>query len=309
MNIITDQAPIPTLTQSVVTVGNFDGVHAGHAMLIKEAVSRARARRAASVVITFEPHTRLVLHPDGSPPLLSSFEEKAVLIRALGADYLVRLPFDRNLAALSAEQFVKEVLVGRFKAVELVAGVGHTFGKGRAGDKNFLHNTVDKNHFSVFVANLFAAGSKAVSSSAIRNALIAGSMDEAVSMLGHPYLILAKRVDGVKKGRALGFPTLNFALPRDPKVLPPAGVYAAELEWQGSRYKGAFYYGRCPTFSGRPLHFEMNLFDFSGPDPAIGEESAIWLHTFIRPDRTFKGEEALTAQMKQDIAAIHTFFA
>ncbi|MDD5676195.1 MAG: hypothetical protein PHC61_18630, partial [Chitinivibrionales bacterium] len=178
MQIIRDESSLPSLTKSVVTIGNFDGVHAGHAMLIKEVVSRARQGRLVSVVATFEPHTRTILKPDAPFLLLSSFEEKARLIEALGVDFLVCLPFSARYSQMSADRFVAEILIGRFHAVELVLGEGHAFGKNRAGDKNFLHTAVGKNHFSVFVANLFAAGSTVISSSLIREALISGRMND-----------------------------------------------------------------------------------------------------------------------------------
>jgi riboflavin kinase/FMN adenylyltransferase len=294
---------------SVVSVGNFDGIHRGHRILFDALRQRAHELSAVSAIITFEPHTRAVLSPGHIQPILSTFEEKALILKESGIDYLVRLPFNAWYKQLSPSTFIDEVLIKRYRAVEWVMGENHTFGKNQAGNTKFLHQSGGENHFNMFIISLQTDHSAIISSTTIRTRIVEGEMDEAVSMLGHPYLIFAERVEGVKKGMELGFPTLNFKTPRTEKVIPPPGVYAAELEFQNQHMQGALYFGNCPTFGNRDYHFEFHAFTLTQDAPAPHQTGALWLHRFIRPDATFASADELVHQMKQDISTIQTFFS
>jgi riboflavin kinase / FMN adenylyltransferase len=305
---LSEAAAIPA-AGSVVTVGNFDGVHSGHALLIKEVVSRARDSGLASVVATFEPHTRQALLPDSTQPVLSSFEEKAVLIARFGVDYLVRIPFDRAFASIPAEEYLQNVLIGSLKARQWVMGEGHTFGKNHAGDKNFSHSSQGRNHISKVLVSSKIDENRVVSSTEIRGEILNGQVDKAILKLGHPYLIVSRRIAGLKQGTQLGYPTLNFAGLSSNKVLPPPGIFAAELEYGKHTWKGALYFGNCPTFERRETHFEFHEFDFTGAEPEAGESAGLWLYSMIRPDSSFPTAGDLTQAIKKDIVSIKKFFS
>jgi len=299
-----------TLDRCVVTVGNYDGVHRGHVSVITELVGRAAARGVPSVAVTFSPHTRAVVGDGGAQPVLTTTDEKAVLAGRLGVDYLISLRFDRRAASMSAEDFVEKVLIGRLGAVEWIMGEGHMFGRGRLGTLEALRTRVDKNHFSTFAVRPASLGKGAISSTEIREHFLRGEVSEAVRKLGHPYLVRAPRVSGRGKGRQMGFPTMNFAAPLPPKVIPRAGVYAAELEMNGTAVKGGLYVGECPTFERRDLHFEFHaLEDPPGSMEArSGEEGNLWIHRFIREEMNFDDENRLAGRIQQDIDEAGRFF-
>lgn len=308
MKIFYPDDPIPSLPACVVSVGNFDGLHNGHQFLIRTVCERARYHGVKAVVVTFEPHTRAFLYPEKTPPLLTNFDEKALLLRQFGVDYLVCLRFDQNLAGLSPSDFVETVLIGQLNAIEWVMGENHTFGKNRAGAQNFLHNSMSKNHFMMFTVRLHMENEAVASSTAIRTFIGERRIEEAVTMLGHPYLILAERIRGMRKGIELGYPTLNFKCPPSQKVIPPAGVYAAEVEFGEFRYCGALYYGNCPTYENRDFHFEFHSLEPLQCDPEIGSKAALWLWRHIRQEMSFASETLLVEHIKQDIDTIKRFF-
>lgn len=303
---LTKNHPLP-IKASVVTLGNFDGMHRGHGLLIKEVVKRARKAHVSSVVITFEPHTRAVLLP-GKQQVLSTLEEKAILLKPYGVDVLACIPFDKTFAALSADDFVEKVLIGEFHARQWVMGQEHTFGKNHAGNKNFSHNNKGKNDIYIVAVKSLISKHTAISSTGIRAKIIEGRIADAVKMLGHPYLLMCSRISGVKMGSQLGFPTLNFVSPPSNKVLPPSGIYAAELESGTRKWRGALYFGECPTFGNRAAHFEFHAFDYAGHGPEEGTSASLWVHSMIRPDRAFKNVAELAAQISKDITIIKNFF-
>jgi len=292
----------------VVSVGNFDGVHSGHRLLIDEVVARAKQKNISSTLITFDPHTREVLQPDLSMQLLTTFEEKAFLIERAGVDFLIRIPFTPEFSRQPPEYFVENVLCKQLHATEWIMGEGHGVGKDRQGRKNFLHDLLSKYHIIPFTADLLMHSKTIVSSTQIRVSIVQGHIAETINMLGHPYLIVTHRVSGLKIGTELGFPTLNFLRPPSQKVLPPSGVYAAELEFDGCIWPGALYFGDCPTFANRTTHFEFHAFKDDLRFPAVGEKGRLWLHTFIRGDKAFASKEELAQQIDSDIKTIQHFF-
>ncbi|MBN1757628.1 MAG: hypothetical protein JW863_04885 [Chitinispirillaceae bacterium] len=308
MRILEQGQVLPESCSTVVTVGNFDGVHQGHVLLMKETVRRAGAAGIRSVAITFEPHTREVLFPELVTERLTTFEEKASLIEQYGIDYLLRIPFTPEFSRKSPEVFIRSVLSDTLHAAEWVMGEGHGVGKDRTGGNNFLRSILSKYHIIPFTADLLKRDATVISSTQIRMHLVKGRVAEAVEMLGHPYLISAERIQGLKIGSQLGFPTLNFSRPPSQKVLPPPGVYAAELEYRNSVQPGALYFGDCPTFTGRTAHFEFHVFGNDKPFPETGESARLWLHTFIRPDRSFPTSGELITQIENDISTIQFFF-
>ena len=299
---------LPEGTVSVASVGNFDGVHRGHRLLIDEVVRRARQRGCASVLVTFEPHPRRVLSPGMPLELLTTYDEKVRLIEGSEVDYLLCIPFTMEFSRRSPEDFIRSVMVRQLCAVEWVMGEDHGIGKGRSGEKNFLHTLLCKYHIIPLTADLLELRKTVVSSTQIRVNIVNGRIVEAVEMLGHPYLISTERIPGVKVGSQLGFPTLNFKRPPSQKVLPPPGVYAAELEFKGCIQRGALYFGDCPTFADRTIHFEFHALNNGETFPEPGEGAWLWLHRFIRKDRSFPTPGELVAQIVEDVKTIRKFF-
>ncbi len=308
MQIFTHDETIGGNRRSIVSVGNFDGVHKGHQLLIGEMVRRAREAGMTAALVTFEPHTRFVVNDDGSFEVLTTFEEKSCLLERTGIDVLVCIPFTPAFRRHPPESFVESVLVKRLNAAEWVMGTGHRIGADRAGGEKFLHTVLSKYHIIPFTADLLKQQTTVVSSTKIRNTITDGRLIEAVRMLGHPYLISTERIEGLKIGSQLGFPTLNFSKPAMEKVLPPAGVYAAEMEFGGVMQPGALYFGECPTFSGRPSHFEFHALENVIRFPEKGETVRLWIHAFIRRDRSFPAVDALVARISEDIHIIRKFF-
>lgn len=294
--------------KSIVTVGNFDGVHRGHRVLIDDLVKRAKKENKRSVVITFDPHTREVLFPDLPSNLLTTFSEKKRLIELLDVDCLLRIPFNREFSEMLPQEFIEKILISKLNVSDWIMGEGHSIGKNRSGGRKFLHDAMSKYHINIFATSLMRVGTETVSSTQIRKHVIKGNVAEAVGMLGHPYLISANRIEGLKVGSRLGFPTLNFRRPPSQKVLPPSGVYAAELEFGTNVIQGALYFGECPTFSNRDVHLEFHAFNMGDHEPEIGSEVGIWAYKFIRADKPFSGELQLVDQIKKDIIDIEKFF-
>lgn len=308
MELIGLNDKLDSTKKSIVTVGNFDGVHCGHRILIEELVKRAEKENKRSVLITFEPHTREVLFADLPSNLLTTFPEKKILVEMLKVDYLLRIPFDKEFSEKTPENFIEEILISKLHASDWIMGEGHSIGKNRSGGRKFLHDGMSKYHINIFTANLKRMGAETVSSTQIRKHIIKGRVTEAVEMLGHPYLISAQRIQGLKVGSKLGFPTLNFKRPPSQKVLPPSGVYAAELEFSGNVIQGALYFGECPTFTQRDVHFEFHAFDMKGFEPQTGSNAGIWVYRFIRGNQLFSGEDKLVEQINKDIIDIKKFF-
>lgn len=313
MRILSIDDALPANESTVLTVGNFDGVHCGHRALLDTVVKRARAAGRRAAAVTFEPHTRLAnvagAPEGGGHEILTTFGEKARLLELFGLDYLVKVPFDAAFSRKGPEEFIGEVLAGRLHLAEWVLGRGHAVGRDRTGDEIFLHAMEGKYHFKTLIAELLSVEGQAVSSTAIRELITNGRIAEAVARLGHPYLISAVRTRGIRLATSLGYPTLNFRSPPSRKVISPAGVYAAELEYGGKLEYGALYFGGCPTFGGnREVHFEFHSFSASVGEIPEGSTADIWMHSFIRADRVFAGSAELVAQIKDDVERIKTYF-
>jgi len=321
MKIITENdAPLPPDRKTVVTVGNFDGVHRGHARLIARTVGLARESGAAAAAVAFEPHTRTVVYPELSTMLLTTIPERAALMAEMGVDYLFIARFDEKFREMGQEEFIEKVLIGRLRAAAWVMGEGHHVGCDREGGKKNLHFVCGKYHINTFSEPPEMCGGAMISSTRIRAMVGEGRLPEAREMLGRPYLIAARRVRGLQVAtNRLDCPTLNFNMPELVKVLPPPGVYAAELEMDAGgsdagkkRLIGALYFGDCPTYEGREAHFEFHALDFGGAgvaEPAVGESVNLWLREYIRPGVAFPSEDALKAQIAADVGKIRDIFA
>lgn len=283
---------------SLVTVGSFDGVHTGHRQILSYLVQRARERAARSVVVSFEPHPREVL--EGEPvPLLTTIAERAELFERFGLDRFIVLEFTRPFSQLSAEDFVRQVLVERIGLQEIIVGHDHGFGRGRRGDTGLLREMGLELGFSVDVVTAHRVDSGVVSSSAVRRRLHAGQVSAAGELLGRPYSLEALVVRGSGRGRAIGYATANLRLQHARKVVPALGVYAVRV-WAGGRWHGGMMnIGRRPTF-GAPgaVHLEVHLFDFDAS--LYGQKLAVAFVERVRDEVAFEGPDELRQQLARD---------
>jgi riboflavin kinase/FMN adenylyltransferase len=265
-----------------VAIGTFDGVHLGHREVIRD----------NDTVLTFDPHPLAVIHPDALPKLLGSPQVKADLIAGLGVEELVTIPFDREFASKTAEEFVQEVLVDRLGAERVSVGENFRFGKGAKGDAAFLRSRPE---FETRVVPLVEVEGETVSSSHIRGLIAAGEVDMASHFLGGPFLFEGEVVSGDRRGRELAMPTANI-VPDDRFAVPGHGVYAA---WAHG-YPAAVNVGVRPTFdTGRGLLVETHLLDFEGD--LYGETLRIAFLERMRGEKRFESVDALVAQMRLDV--------
>lgn len=269
-----------------VAVGTFDGVHLGHRQVISGSDS----------VLTFEPHPVAVVAPQHVPPLLTTFEQKAEQIAALGVRELIVIPFDRAFAARTAQEFIDNVLVGALGAEQVSIGENFRFGTGARGDTELLRS---RGEFETRVVPLVEVEGEVVSSSHIRGLVLAGEVDHAAVFLGAPFQMRGEVVGGDRRGRALGFPTANL-VPDQALIQPGHGIYAARATVEGRTYGAAVNVGVRPTFkTDLVVLVEAYLFDFDGD--LYGKTLAIDFLTRLRGERRFASVEALVEQMHGDV--------
>ncbi|WP_425284380.1 bifunctional riboflavin kinase/FAD synthetase [Methylocapsa palsarum] len=294
-------APPSGLEGAVIAIGNFDGVHRGHAAVIERAGALANKLGRPCAVLTFEPHPTDFFRGPNTIFRLTPLAAKARSLERLGVDGMIVVPFDAALASLSAEDFVSDVLVRRLGVAAIVAGYDFHFGAHRSGSPDLLKEIGGRRGFPVDIVPPILAdsdGPMAASSTATRAALEAGDVEGAARLLGRPYSILGEVIHGQKLGRTLGFPTANLV--PDPSCRLRHGVYAVRVEVEGRLYEGAASYGRRPTFDDGPALLEAYLFDFSGD--LYGETIEVLFVGWIRPELKFGSAAALIVQMKDDVA-------
>lgn len=283
---------------SIVTVGSFDGVHLGHRAVLEEIARRARAARRASVLVTFEPHPLEVVNPQAAPPLLTSGPERREILAQTALDYVLFLRFDRRVAELTPEEFVRGVLLERCDMRELVIGHDHGFGRGRSGDVVTLRELGDRYGFDVDVVAAVDIGDQHVSSSRIRRAVAGGNLAGAAQMLGRPYTVSGTVGQGERRGRLLGVPTINLTDVPPQKLLPPDGVYAVRVEWREGRAGGMMNQGPRPTFQDGRRSLKAHLFDFDGD--LYGEWVRVEWVERLREVQRFPSAEQLQQQLEHD---------
>ena len=303
MDIIRDLADIRPVPDSVLSIGSFDGVHLAHQEILRLLCRAGRERGLLKTVVSFSPHPQAVVQsPDKAPLLLTDDEEKAALLSEAGVERLVILPFDRQMAALEAEQFLREILMERIGLREMVIGYNHAFGKGRSGNSDTLGTLSKKYGFRLDVIQPILLDEVRISSTQVRKQLQRGDLETAAAMLGRPHFFTAVVVNGAGRGRELGFPTLNLRLSEERKQLPPNGVYATRAETGGKRYIGLLNLGAAPTFEREREIPELHLVGFrEGAVSEVKVEFVQWL----RAIRRFRDSDELITQLHHDrIAAI-----
>ena len=306
MQIIRDAAACPRPSEgTAVTIGFFDGVHLGHRVVIGEVRRLAAELGARSAVVTFDRHPAAVVRPETAPMLLTDLDQRLELLAAAGIDYALVVQFDEARSKESAEDFVENELVSCLGARAVVVGADFHFGHGRRGNVALLHEMGANHGFEVDGIELVASGAKgarAVSSTAIREALAKGDLDDANRMLGRPHEVRGLVQEGDRRGRDLGFPTANVAVPAQIR-LPADGIYAGWfVRADGSEHPTAISLGRRPTFyEDQPASLlEAHLLDFSGD--LYGEHVAVRFVAQLRGEEKFQSVDDLVEQMKRDVS-------
>lgn len=286
---------------TVCTVGMFDGVHRGHRLLFDRVFEDATKRSARSAVVTFDPHPLEVLAPEKAPCMLTTLDQRIRLFEDAGFDVALVLPFDRELAELTPEQFAKAALVEELNVVKIIVGEDFRFGHDRAGDIGTLAEIGKADGFEAEAIPLLGEAGHKVGSSAIRRLIAQGRVEDASQRLGHNFRLAGEVVEGDKRGRELGFPTANLK-PHPRACLPGNGVYAGWWVWEGQRLPGAINVGVRPTFKeeDRPL-CEIYVLDFEGD--LYGAHGEVEFAAFLRPEEKFDSAKALIEQMHRDVEA------
>lgn len=300
MKLIRDLAALPAeLRSGAVAIGNFDGVHRGHARIVERLVSHAHAVGGPAIVLTFDPHPVRILRPDAAPPPLTWTDRKAQLLAELGVDSTVVLATDEALLELTATQFFDQIVRNRLDARALVEGPNFYFGRGREGTIEVLRNMTDAAGIELEVVEPVVQGGELVSSSRVRSLIADGDVDRAGAMLTHPYRIRGMVAHGAGRGSKIGFPTANVEA--IDTLLPAAGVYAGIGTRGETTWPAAINIGPNPTFGEHALKVEAHLIGCH--EPLYGQPLEVDFLSRIREVQTFPGVEALKQQLKQDVAA------
>ncbi len=303
--------PVQADALSVLTIGNFDGVHLGHQALLARLVVCAKEKGAVATVVTFEPHPREFFAPEAAPARLSAMREKLSLLESCGVERVHVVRFNQAWAALSPEQFVDRILVRGLGVRHVVIGDDFRFGSGRGGDFAMLQRSGERYGFTVEAMHTVAVREERASSSAVREALLRGDLEHAADLLGRPYCIAGRVIHGDKIGRQLGYHTANIALKR--RKVPLEGVFTVTVSGQGvgdgqEAWPGVASVGSRPTVDGRgKMVLEVHLFDFAG-ELYQSHLTVNFLHK-LRDQLKFNGLDALRAAIAQDVAQAQQYFS
>ncbi|SDG90035.1 bifunctional riboflavin kinase/FAD synthetase [Mucilaginibacter gossypii] len=287
------------VNNAVVTIGTFDGVHLGHRKIISGIKELAESTGGETVILTFFPHPRMILHPeDESLKLITTIAEKADLMERIGVDHLIITPFSRDFSNQSAESYIRDVLVNKIGTKKIVIGYDHRFGKDRQGGFEDLQRLGPVYGFDVVEIPEQDINEVAISSTRIRNALLSGDIHLANAFLGYPFFITGKVVRGDQIGRQLGYPTANIVVEEKYKLIPCDGIFAVTVIIADQKYKGMAYIGSRPTVNGLSRNIEVNIFDFN--EEIYNQTIRMEFHHYIRSDVKFSSLDELKVQLAQD---------
>ena len=304
----TDQ--LPNFRNAAITIGTFDGVHSGHRAILEQLMEEARRFHGETVVITFDPHPRRILNNDQAPALLTSMEERIERFEKMGIDHLVIIPFDQAFSEMSADDYVTNFLVKLFYPKIIVIGFDHRYGKGRTGDYHQLVEMGKKYQFEVKQIPQKLLNDAQISSTIIRQALIAGDINKANDLLNYPYQLEGIVIEGDQLGRKLGFPTANLLLTTSEKLIPCFGVYAVHVQLLrngiSQDVNGMMNIGFRPTVNGKEKRIEVHIFDFC--EEIYTMKLRVSLLAFVRDEMKFANLEKLVEQLEKDKNTITRFF-
>jgi len=306
MNIYYHNDPLPRFRKAVVTIGTFDGVHTGHAHILRQLREEAARIGGETVIITFFPHPRKIVKGGTTEiRLINTLQEKIELLSWQLIDHLVIVPFTEAFSQLTAEEYIKDFLLAKFHPHTVIIGYDHRFGKGRQGDYHLLEKFSGSEGFVLQEIPVHLLDEVSVSSTRIREAILRADIDEANQLLGYPFFFSGKVVKGNQLGRTLGYPTANLDPENEEKLIPADGVYAVEAEllpapglFTQPKLKGMMGIGIRPTIDGRERTLEVNLFDFD--QDIYGRELRVFVKKYLRRELKFNGLQELTRALDQD---------
>ncbi|MEL1244721.1 bifunctional riboflavin kinase/FAD synthetase [Flavobacterium sp. DGU11] len=292
--------------KTIVTLGTFDGVHKGHKSILDRLITSSRSSGCESLVLTFFPHPRMVLQQNSEIKLLSTIEEKAQLLENYGLDNLIVHPFDLAFSRLTAEEFVKDILVDRLNICKIIIGHDHRFGRNRTANIDDLIRFGNDYGFEVEKISALEVNETSVSSTKIRNALTVGDIETANTFLGYPYFMTGIVVKGKQLGRTIGFPTANIYIKEDYKLIPANGVYAASAVIDGNVVHGMMNIGTRPTVGGTERSIEIHFFDLD--KDLYNKEVRVSIYQRLRDEQKFESVDALKQQLHKDREASLDYF-
>jgi riboflavin kinase / FMN adenylyltransferase len=312
---------LPFFQKAVVTIGTFDGVHTGHAQILEQLRQEAARIGGETVIVTFFPHPRKVVRGGSTEvKLLNTLEEKIQLLSWQGVDHLVIVPFTEAFSQLSAEEYIRDFLLKKFRPHTVIIGYDHRYGKGRQGDYHLLEQYSQSEGFLLQEIPVHLLDAVSVSSTRIREAIGRADTETANQLLGYPYFFSGQVTEGRRLGRTIGYPTANLLAGNPEKLIPADGVYAVEVSlvqsdaimltvptmveapvvapWDGAGYKGMMNIGMRPTVDGRERTIEVNIFDFN--EDLYGHELQVMVRKHLRGEEKFDGLDALKVQLATD---------
>lgn len=298
MEIIHDVSSFHSSKRTIVTIGTFDGVHLGHQKILERLISDAQKQGKKSVLLTFFPHPRMVLQKDMQIELINTIEEKAVLLKNIGLDYLIIHPFSKEFSRLTALDFVRDILVNQLKTSKLVIGYDHHFGKNREGNIDQLREYSPLYDFDIEEISAQDIDNVAISSTKIRRALHDGNLKTANRFLGYHFTINGTVVNGKQLGGKIGFPTANINVEENYKLIPKTGVYVVRATIDGTIVNGMMNIGYRPTVDGKHQTIEVHFFDFDRD--LYDQKLTIELLYFLREEQKFESVDDLIIQLKKD---------
>jgi riboflavin kinase/FMN adenylyltransferase len=300
MGIEQELASISPQGETLLTIGVFDGVHAGHRYLLKRLHQRAEERNLLGGVVTFNPHPQSVLHPDKQLPWLSSLEDRVATLRQLGLSVVAVLTFTPKLAQVSARDFMS--LLKRYLRMEgIVVGPDFTLGRAGEGNINLLHALGDEMKFSVEVIPPYTIDGEIVSSTLIRQALVQGDMSRVEKLMGRRFYLMGKVITSDKRGRVLGFPTANLDM-KPEQASPDNGIYATITHVDGKQFPSATNIGTRPTFGGGKKLVETHLLNYQGS--LYDKDIRVEFVQKLRDEKRFASSEELKTQIKKDVRKV-----
>lgn len=296
------------IKRTVATIGIFDGVHKAHQQILHRLNELAAMNETESLLVTLWPHPRYVLNKDSDDlKLLSTLDEKLVLLEKYGLDNVLIIPFDEYFASTPFDKFIKKILVDRLQVRNLVVGYNHQFGRDRQGNFEHLKENAERYNFEIEQLSKIEIDNERVSSSVIRNLVLEGKIELANAMLGHPMQLSGMVVHGNKIGRKLGFPTANIQVTELYKILPADGVYAVEASVENTYLRGMLNIGTRPTVNNyKDKAIEVNFFNFE--EDLYEKTISISFLKRIREEKKFQSTDDLRAQIKTDKQKIEKYF-
>ncbi len=306
MSVVCNLDNLPkNITNPVITIGNFDGVHWAHQKIFKKIIERARDLHGTSVVITFEPHPVKVMFPEKAKPLITLLEQKKELVINQGIDIFLIIEFTLEFAGISARDFVKDILVDKIGIKEIAVGYDYTFGHNRKGNITVLREMGSLFNFNVHQIDPVYVGKVLVSSTSIRNFIMEGNIDEAKKILGRNYQIRGEVISGRNRGGPLlGYPTANLRLTDE--LIPKEGVYIVLIDIGGKIYQGLTNIGYNPTFKDKTLSVETYIFNLSAN--ILKQKIKVNFLSRLRDEITFASSKELSQQIDQDVNQAREFF-